>query len=146
MHLDELKRKLRELKKLEITIRFSNRKPTPREKLVFDSFFNTKDSDIKKSKYSILQLSKMSHGELKEVIDEYFYNVYFEYYRENGITLNDQYDPTLLSLLELPMGATLEDIKGQFRKLALKYHPDKGGDSERFIELVDIYKKLTENE
>lgn len=146
MYLDELKRKLRQLKKLEITIRFNNRKPTPREKLVFDSFFGIKDSDIKISKYNILQLSKMSHGEFREVINEYFYNVYFEYYRENGITLNDLYDPTLLSMLELPNNATLEDVKRKFRELALKYHPDKGGDSERFIELVDIYKKLTENQ
>jgi curved DNA-binding protein CbpA len=39
----------------------------------------------------------------------------------------------------------MEDIKRRFRELALKYHPDRGGDSEKFIEILDVYKKLTQN-
>lgn len=34
------------------------------------------------------------------------------------------------------------EIKKQYYKLSLKYHPDKGGDNDKFIELKDAYDKL----
>jgi hypothetical protein len=142
--LDELKRKLRNLKKLETTIRFSNRALTGREKYVWDKFFSTKKDGETSVKYNMKQLLAMDREKLKEVYDEFFYHVYFQYYTENGITLNDLYDPNLLSMLGLSEGATMENIKKRFRELALKYHPDKGGDSEKFIKILDVYKKLTE--
>lgn len=146
MYLDELKRKLRCLKKLEATIRFKNRMLTCKEQFIWDKFFSTKTDGEQDVRYNIKQLAAMDHETLKEVIDEYFYHVYFQYYKDNGITLNDLYDPNLLAVLKLPEDAAIEDIKRRFRELALKYHPDRGGDSEKFIELVDVYKKLTENE
>ena len=33
-------------------------------------------------------------------------------------------------------------LKKQYHKLSLKYHPDKGGDSNDFIKLNDAYNKL----
>ncbi len=144
MYLDELKRKLRSLKKLEITIRFSNRVLSGREQFVWDKFFSTKKDGETFVKYNMKQLLAMDREEIKEVFDEFFYHVYFQYYSENGITLNDLYDPNLLSMLGLSEGATMEDIKKKFRELALKYHPDKGGDSEKFIKILDVYKRLTE--
>lgn len=144
MYLDELKRKLRNLKKLEASIRFKNKVLTGKERYIWDKFFTTKIEGNQSSKYSIKQLAEMKHEKLKEVFDEYFYHVYFQYYKENGITVNDLYDPNLLATLNLPEGASIDDIKRKFRELALKYHPDKGGDSQKFIELVDAYKKLTE--
>lgn len=146
LYLDELKRKLRSLKKLEATIRFKNRTLTCKEQYIWDKFFSTKTDEKQDVRYNIKQLAAMDHETLKEVIDEYFYHVYFQYYKDNGITLNDLYDPNLLAVLKLPEDAAIEDIKRRFRELALKYHPDRGGDSEKFIELVDAYKKLTENE
>ncbi|MDF2674409.1 MAG: hypothetical protein K0R09_2677 [Clostridiales bacterium] len=145
MYLDELKRKLRSLKKLETTIRFNNRVLSGKEQFVWDKFFSTKTDRDTSVKYNMKQLLAMDREKIKEVFDEFFYHVYFKYYSENGITLNDLYDPNLLSMLGLSEGATTEDIKKRFRELALKYHPDKGGDSEKFIEILDIYKKLTEN-
>ena len=145
MYLDELKRKLRSLKKLETTIRFSNRVLTGREKYVWDKFFSTKKDGDPSVKYNMKQLVAMNRERIKEVYDEFFYHVYFQYYTENGITLKDLYDPNLLSILGLSERATMEDIKTRFRELALKYHPDKGGDSEKFIKILDVYKKLTEN-
>lgn len=85
----------------------------------------------------------MNHEKLKEVFNEYFIHVYFQYFKENGITDEEMYDVTLLSELGLPPGSSIETIKSRFRELAKKYHPDLGGDSEKFIEIVDIYKKLT---
>lgn len=145
MYLDELKRKLRSMKKLETTIRFSNRPLTGREQFVWDRFFSTKKDEDTQVKYNMKKLLGMSRENIKEVFDEFFYHVYFQYYRENRITIVDIYDPTLLSMLGLSEGVTIEDIKKRFRELALKYHPDKGGDSERFMEILDTYKKLTEN-
>lgn len=145
IYLDELKRKLRSMKKLETTIRFGNRVLTGREQFVWDKFFSTKKAVDTSVKYSVKQLLSMDREKLKEVFDEFFYHVYFQYYSENGITMKDLYDPNLLSMLGLSEGASTEDIKKRFRELALKYHPDKGGDSEKFIEILDAYKKLTEN-
>lgn len=144
MYLDELKRKLRNLKKLEASIRFKNIVLTGKEQFVWDKFFSTKIEGKQYAKYNISQLAEMKHEELKEIFNEYFYYVYFQYYKENGITLNDLYDPNLLAILDLPEGASIDDIKKRFRELALKYHPDKGGDSEKFIKIVDTYKRLTE--
>lgn len=145
MYLDELKKKLRSLKKLETTIRFGSRALTGREKFIWDRFFSTKENGNTSVKYSLKQLLKMDREEIKEVFDEFFYHVYFQYYTENGITLQDLYDPNLLSILGLSQGATLEDIKQRFRELALEFHPDRGGDSEKFIEILDVYKRLTDN-
>lgn len=145
MYLDELKKKLRSLKKLETTIRFGNRTLTGREQFIWDKFFSTKKDNDASVRYSMKQLLAMDKENIKEVFNEFFYHVYFKYYSENGITLNDLFDPNLLSMLGLSQGATMGDIKKRFRELALKYHPDRGGDSERFIEILDAYKKLTEN-
>lgn len=145
MYLDELKRKLRNLKKLEKTIRFNNRVLTGREQFVWDKFFSTKTNASTSIKYNMKQLLAMDRERIKEVYDEFFYHVYFQYYTENGITSKDLYDPNLLSMLGLYEWSTMEDIKKRFRELALKYHPDKGGDSEKFIKILDAYKKLTEN-
>jgi DnaJ-domain-containing protein 1 len=130
---------------MEITIRFNNRALTGKEKLVWDEFFSTKTDDDNTIKYNFKQLAEMEHEKVKGIIDEFFYHVYFRYYSENGIPLNGLYDPDLLAVLGLSEGASADEIKKRFRELALKYHPDKGGDSERFIELLDAYKKLTEN-
>ena len=37
---------------------------------------------------------------------------------------------------------TIELIKKQYKKLALKYHPDKGGDAERMQKLNNAYEEL----
>ena len=54
----------------------------------------------------------------------------------------DVYDPQLLALLGLPPYAGIAEIKQRFRALAKQYHPDYGGDAERFIELVGVYERL----
>lgn len=42
--------------------------------------------------------------------------------------------------------ATGDEIKKAFRKLALKAHPDKGGDPEVFKEITVAYEVLTDPE
>lgn len=149
----EIKRKLRKLKKLEVKIRFNNftslKNPyisssyLKNEDLVWDTFFVLRENSNKKATYSIDQLTKMSKEELKDVIIEYFYNVYYVYNKENGIT----YDHSLLDIetlrqLGLPMYADNDDIKRRFKELAKKYHPDNGGDSSKFIEVMEKYNEV----
>jgi len=96
-------------------------------------------------KYPLHQLLEMTRQELKQVFEEYFYRIYIQNYRERGLTMADVYDPQLLSLLGLPPYTGGQDIKKRYRELAKRYHPDHGGDSEKFIELVDLYQKLVGN-
>lgn len=57
---------------------------------------------------------------------------------------------TYYQLLGVPPDATSEDIKLQYRKLALKLHPDKNRDdanaTERFQELQEAYEVLSDPE
>jgi hypothetical protein len=146
MELDELKRKLRALKRLEAQIRFKNLLTRQHKQYVWNEYFSTKNVKDGSVKYNMNNLLEMDREKLKEVFDEYFYHVYFQYYKENGITAEGMYDNTLLSNLGLPLNSSMETIKSKFRELAKKYHPDLGGDSEKFIELVKAYKKLIGDE
>jgi DnaJ family protein A protein 2 len=47
-------------------------------------------------------------------------------------------------LLGVTQKATFDEIKKAFRKLALKHHPDRGGDKETFQELNMAYETLTD--
>lgn len=45
--------------------------------------------------------------------------------------------------LGIERGATTEDIKQAYRKLAARHHPDRGGDTARFQEIQQAYDALT---
>ncbi len=49
-------------------------------------------------------------------------------------------------LLGVDKSATPHEIKKAHRKLALKHHPDKGGDSEKFKEINQAYEVLRDEE
>ncbi|HHW21282.1 MAG TPA: J domain-containing protein [Clostridiaceae bacterium] len=146
---EELKTKIRSLKKLERKIRFPDLPDTDSSKtarcLVWDEFFDLNKEYKGKAKYSLSSLTAMTREGIREVIDEYFFHVYYRYYKENGIIGVQLYDPDILSRLGLPIDADSKAIKKKFRELAKKYHPDTGGDSKKFIELMEAYKKLTDN-
>lgn len=48
----------------------------------------------------------------------------------------------LYEALELSKGASADQIKQAYRKLAIKHHPDKGGDAEKFKEISAAYNVL----
>ncbi|CAK0816878.1 unnamed protein product, partial [Prorocentrum cordatum] len=45
---------------------------------------------------------------------------------------------------EVPRGAELADIKRAYRALAVRHHPDKGGDPEKFKELTLAFEALSD--
>ncbi len=47
------------------------------------------------------------------------------------------------SILGIERNASKEEIKRAYKKLALKYHPDRGGDEEKFKEIAEAYEILS---
>lgn len=48
-------------------------------------------------------------------------------------------------ILNVPIGASESDVKKAYRKLAMKYHPDKNpNDGAKFIEIQKAYDLLKE--
>jgi len=45
-------------------------------------------------------------------------------------------------LLDVPCNATTDEIKQHYRKYARIYHPDKGGDPEKFKQIQEAYETL----
>ena len=49
-------------------------------------------------------------------------------------------------ILEISKDAPIDDIKKQYKKLALKHHPDRGGDPEMFKKISEAYQTLSDPE
>ena len=142
MEIGKLKRKLRQLKKVEDKIRFEYISDRAYKKYVWDEYFSTKSIDDMTVKYPISKLLNFHKQELKEIFEEYFYSVYFRKYKDMGLDFDEIQDPSVLDYFGLSPGASVDDVKKRFRELAQKYHPDHGGSSEKMIEILDAYNRL----
>lgn len=49
-------------------------------------------------------------------------------------------------LLGVDKNVSMDDLKKVFRKMALKHHPDRGGDTEKFQEIQQAYEVLSDKE
>jgi DnaJ-domain-containing protein 1 len=138
----QLKRTLRQLRQLELTLRFGRAPAQDHPPLVWDVFFSTKAADSRPVKYPLSYLLQVEREEFKAILDEYFARIYA--HTADGQSLNqaDVYDPKLLARLGLPPDAGSNEIKQQFRALAKQYHPDRGGETTQFVELVALYESL----
>jgi len=55
-------------------------------------------------------------------------------------------DKNFYDILGVKRTATQDEIKKAFRKLAQKYHPDAGGDPEKFKEISEAYSTLSDEQ
>jgi DnaJ-class molecular chaperone len=55
-------------------------------------------------------------------------------------------DPDHYSILGISKGASDDEIKSAYRKLARTHHPDKGGDKERFQKIQQAYETLSDKD
>lgn len=159
-NIDDLKRKLREIKKFELKIRseipgayysdsqdytcrpYSSDNDVSDADLVWGKFFDLKNSSNKNVKYTLNKLLLMTKEEFSEVIEEYFYHVFYRYYKEKGLADSSFIDIDILTELGLPMNAGYDDVIRSFRVRVKAYHPDNGGDSAKFIELMERYNRF----
>ena len=141
---DNLKRRVRKLKQFEKTIRSQNymRNDIP---LVWGKFFDLKNNTDSKALYPLPKLLNMSKDEYKTITEDFFARVYYEIYAHIGITNKVIFDHTLLAKLDLSPVADETEVRKRFRELAKKHHPDAGGDHGRFLELMEVYKKLMDS-
>jgi DnaJ-domain-containing protein 1 len=137
----DLKRKLRQLKQYENTLRAKNNMGDGIP-LVWDKFFNLRDSSKSPALYTLSKLATMDKNAYKSVIDEFFARIYYEVYVYKGIIDAPIYNPSLLEQLGLPPIADETDVKKRFRDLAKEYHPDTGGNPVKFIKLMEVYREL----
>ena len=49
-------------------------------------------------------------------------------------------------VLGVPASATQDEIKSAYRKLAMKHHPDRGGDPKKFQEIQEAYDTLSDEQ
>ena len=54
-------------------------------------------------------------------------------------------EKSLYDILEVQKSASEEQIKKAYRKLALKHHPDRGGDAEKFKALSLVHSILSDS-
>lgn len=52
--------------------------------LVWDEFFDTNSIGTSKGRYSLQDIASKSREDFKNIVGEYFFNVYYKYYMENG--------------------------------------------------------------
>jgi len=151
MQRSELKQKIRTLKKLELKLRYglsfnyvtenTSSKEIDKLPLVWKEFFCLHESDRNSTRYSFNRLAQMEKDELKQVFDEFWFQVYYRMYQDKGILMLDVPEPELLSYLGLPFDTDKSLIKKRFRELCKTYHPDDGGDKDKFIELMDMMER-----
>jgi len=144
MNKAELKRKLRKLKQFENTLRVQNNIGCG-VPLVWDKYFDLRETGKSNALYSLSKLAIMSKDEYKAVTEEFFARIYYEAYIHNGIIDAPIYDAALLEQIGLPSIADEAAVKKKFRELAMQHHPDKGGDPEKFIQLMKVYRELNKS-
>lgn len=141
MDIADLKRRLRRMKRIELHLRYG-RNEIQNPYLIWNRFFSL--SNKQNVRYPMSDLLGIDEAAFQTVYDEYMAYVYSDYYSHDYYTVIKSFDRRLLAQLDLADDADEDAVKKRFRELALKHHPDRGGDPERFIQLVNLYRELME--
>ncbi|MGH1462159.1 MAG: DNA-J related domain-containing protein [Neptuniibacter sp.] len=93
-------------------------------------------TDISDSKLKVYYLDwnnlyEMTQNSVEDLLDQFWKKYFALDKRENA-----------LEVLGLTKEATSHEIKARFRLLATEHHPDKGGNSESFIQIRTAYETL----
>lgn len=139
MDIVSVKKKIRKLKKLEIQIRFGCDKYA-NQSLLWSEFFDL--TGKREVKYPLSYLLTVDNNEYRRIADEFLDFIYGKLFEYLNIQDGYCFDKALLIKLDLPTNADIAAVKKRFRELAKLYHPDMGGDAQKFIELMKIYNKL----
>ncbi|NLJ96760.1 MAG: J domain-containing protein [Clostridiales bacterium] len=161
---DDIKRTIRNLKKFEIKIRSNSlssnhynyeemiyhpkkvyNRPLSNKELIWNKFFDLKEGSNTDAKYTLERLALMTKDEFKDVIEEFFYHVYYWFYTERGLSDKSFIDLDLLTRLELPLDSNYDDVIRQFKERVKEYHPDNGGDADKFLDIMENYKRFKTN-
>ncbi len=70
---------------------------------------------------------------------KYFYD---EKQNENTQPIFDNTSDDIHPIFKIKKSSSEDDFKKQYRKLILKHHPDKGGDSSFFIKIQEAYESI----
>lgn len=167
--VNDIKRRLRRLKALEVKLRFGGGPPPAGARLVWDDYFdlrgapgegrpglpekggelpggqNAGTKNMPKeppARCTLARAAAMGREGLRAVADDYFAALYYTLYKERGLAGGGRYSPSALAALGLPPGAGEAAVKKRFRQLALTAHPDAGGTDEAFIALMEAYRGL----
>ncbi|MBN1777958.1 MAG: J domain-containing protein [Clostridiales bacterium] len=138
MNVISIKRSLREMKRLEVRLRFGDT-PSPHPPLVWEKFFDLQNTG--RGKYTLDALALMDRETYQSLIGEYWSFVYNELIGEMDFRAV-RYDTDVLLRWGLGFDADEAAVKRRFRALAKRHHPDAGGNAEDFIELMRDYRKL----
>jgi hypothetical protein len=111
------------------------------KKLVWDEFFCLQDN-CKNVRYNMKDLMSLDRNELKKIIGQFYYAVFYRKFQETGMMDSSLYNPDILMKMGLPIDSDAVAIKKRFRELAKEYHPDAGGSSEQFVELLEQINSL----
>lgn len=141
MDLVQIKQRLRNLRRLELRLR-EQVLGYGEHRLVWDRFFSLRAAED--VKYPLVYLLSVDLDEYRRIADEYLAFVYSDLFDQTHFVSRDHYDKHLLIRLDLPFDADETAIKKRFRQLAKEYHPDTGGDTKKFIELMNLYRGLIE--
>ncbi len=147
MDIREVKHKLRRLKRQEeILWEYAGHRSVEDVSLIWELFFSLRESKAgnskEKAKYPLAELLNMDESAFRSAMEEYAGFLYAAILPEKREEKDFCFNSEALLLLRLPANAESSEIKKRFRELAKQTHPDLGGDPDRFIELMELYKKL----
>lgn len=98
-------------------------------------------------RYSMRELEGMTGLELRDVMSEYWYQVFYDLYGGAWKAGEERaQNPEFLAFLGLPYDAEEKEVRKRFRELAKQLHPDAGGTEDKFRELMDMAEQYRNRE